>query len=136
MRAGTTPPINWMNLPPVIRDVADRMRGVVIENTPALDLIVAHDGPDTLFYVDPPYMPETRDNGADYRHEMTDGDHRDLLIVLRSLTARVILSGYPSALYADALSGWTRIERETHADGARNRIEVLWCNFKNLGSLI
>lgn len=129
VRAGTTPPVNWMNLPPVIRDVADRMRGVVIENRPALDMMAAHDGPDTLFYVDPPYLPETRDGGGDYRHEMTAGEHEAMLALLRTIQGRVILSGYPSRLYDAALTGWTRIERVAMADGAHPRCEVLWCNF-------
>jgi DNA adenine methylase len=40
----------------------------------------------------------------------------------------VVLSGYPAALYDDALADWTRVEREALADGARPRLEVLWIN--------
>ena len=40
----------------------------------------------------------------------------------------VILSGYRSPLYDDALAGWRRLERATHADGARPRVECLWLN--------
>lgn len=136
VRAGTTPPVTWMNFPPVILDVAERMRGVVIESRPALDLIEAHDSADTLFYVDPPYVPETRDAGDDYRHEMTASDHEEMLALLRTLKGQVILSGYPSALYNKALQGWTRKQRAAMADGARQRVEVLWCNFENRGPLI
>ena len=41
-----------------------------------------------------------------------------------------MLSGYPHPQYDEALSDWTRIERAALADGARKRVEVLWCNFK------
>jgi DNA adenine methylase len=124
-----------MRLPVVIAAVADRMRGVVIESKPALDLIEAHDSPDTLFYVDPPYLPETRDAGGDYRHEMDRNDHIALLDALRAARGRVILSGYPSPVYDAALPGWRRVERRAHADGARERVEVLWLNFQQEGLL-
>lgn len=136
VRAGTTPPVNWIGMPAVIAAVADRMRGVVIESMPALDLIAAHDSPETLFYVDPPYLPETRDAGGDYRHEMTGDDHLALLDALRAARGRVILSGYPSPVYDAALPSWNRIEKATHADGARKRVEVLWCNFEGQGVLL
>jgi len=40
----------------------------------------------------------------------------------------VVVSGYPSALYDDALSGWRRVEKAALAHGAKKRIEVLWIN--------
>lgn len=129
IRAGTTPPENWRRFPPVLAQVAERMRGVVIESRPALDLIEAHDDPSTLFYLDPPYLPETRDAGADYKHEMTAQDHADMLAALIDVQGAVVLSGYASETYDQALTGWHRVERETHAEGARKRTEVLWMNF-------
>jgi DNA adenine methylase len=63
-----------------------------------------------------------------YRPEMTDADHVALLDVVRGLTGMVVLSGYASALYDDALPGWRRETKATHADGARPRTEVLWLN--------
>lgn len=92
--------------------------------------MAAHDGPETLHYVDPPYIMATRtDAAADYAHEMTDDQHRDLLDFVRSLEGKVVLSGYPHPIYDDALSGWQRIERTALADGAAKRSEVLWLNF-------
>ena len=88
--------------------------------------MLAQDGPDTLHYCDPPYLPETRDKGGDYRHEMSETDHAALLIFLRGLRGHVILSGYPSALYDEMLPGWERIDRPALADGARARTECLW----------
>jgi len=130
VRAGTTPPQNWAALPPVISQIAARMRGVVIERMPALDLLAAHDAPETLHYVDPPYLPETRDYGADYRHEMSRDDHERLLDALVGLRGAVVLSGYASDLYDQRLAGWRRLERAAHADGARERTEILWLNFE------
>ena len=100
----------------------------MVENKPAIDLFKTHDGDQTLWYVDPPYLSETRNVGHDYVHEMTDGDHVDLLMRCRELAGSVIISGYPSPLYEALLDDWTRIERPALADGARPRTEVLWLN--------
>lgn len=114
-------------MPEAVLVIAERLMGVVIEQQEAARLLDRHDDARALFYVDPPYLPETR-HGRIYRHEMTDGDHRDLLAQLRGLTGIVVLSGYPSALYDEALPEWRRVERKALADGARERTEVLWIN--------
>lgn len=132
-RSGSTPAHDWQNYPENIPLITDRMRGVIIENRPALDVMAQHDGPDTLHYCDPPYLPETRDKTRrgirhTYVHEMTVDEHAAMLEAIKALDGMVVLSGYPAPLYDDALAGWKRIEREALADGARKRIEVLWIN--------
>lgn len=127
-RSGTTPAHDWANYPDALVSIVERMQGVVIENRDALSLIPQHDGPETVFYVDPPYVAETRDKGGDYRHEMTDADHVELARVLGSLNGMVVVSGYPSELYRDIYRGWLRIDGKAMADGARDRIECLWLN--------
>ena len=130
-RSGTTPARDWVNYPNALASIVERLRGVVILNRDAREVMQEHDGPDTLHYVDPPYVMATRaDTRADYAHEMNDCDHDDLLSFLRTLRGKVMLSGYPHPQYDEALSDWTRIERAALADGARKRVEVLWCNFK------
>lgn len=126
-RAGTTPAHDWRGYPDCLTAIIERLRGVVIENRPAAQVIETHDGPETLLYVDPPYVQETRDKGSDYNHEMTVDDHRALASQLNSVKAAVIVSGYACPLYDDELFvGWKRVTRETYADGARARTEVLW----------
>lgn len=128
-RSGTTPAHDWANYPQALTAVVERLRGVVVENRPALDLIRDHDRyPKTLIYVDPPYMAETRGRDQRYRHEMGDAAHAALLDTLLSCRSMVVLSGYRSALYDDALSGWVRVDRAALADGARKRTECLWLN--------
>lgn len=135
-RAGTTPAQDWANYPDALALIIERLRGVVVENRDAVACMKQHDGPETLHYVDPPYLPETRSlrgkkAGAGYvayRHELTTEDHARLLEDLQGLEGSVVLSGYPSALYDNALPGWTRSETPAHADGARDRTEVLWLN--------
>jgi DNA adenine methylase len=119
-----------VNYPEALQRVVARLSGVTIENRDALAVMAQHDGPDTLHYVDPPYVMATRtDDGADYAHELTDADHERLLAFLQTLQGRVCLSGYPHALYDAALTGWHRVQRTALADGAAKRVEVLWMNY-------
>lgn len=133
-RSGSTPAQDWKNYPENIPLMAERFRAVVIEHRPALKVIEQHDGPETLFYVDPPYLPETREKGVargtkkNYTHEMTQDEHCELLRVLRQVDGMVVLSGYHSDLYEHMLQDWTRIDMKNFADGARPRTEVLWFN--------
>ena len=129
-RSGTTPAHDWANYPDCLKLIVDRLRGVVIESRPAIEVLRQHDGLDTLHYVDPPYVHSTRKGGKhkDYRYEMTDADHRDLSLVLHQLTGMIVLSGYQSALYDELYGDWRKIERTAKADGGRDRIEVLWIN--------
>lgn len=128
-RSGTTPAHDWKNYPDCLDAIIDRLRGVVIESRPAIDVMRQHDTTETLHYVDPPYCAETRDKGGDYRHEMTAADHRALADVLHEMVGMVVLSGYGCDLYDETLyHDWHRTERVAMADGARKRTEVLWLN--------
>lgn len=134
-RSGTTPAKDWRNYPDSLPALIDRLRGVVIENRDAIEVMQRHDTTDALHYVDPPYMHALRSRtnrrkGAvgNYRHELDDDDHLRLLEALRGLKGAVMLSGYPSPIYDQGLPGWHRIERKALADGAAARTEVLWMN--------
>lgn len=133
-RLGSTPAADWRNYPDALTAIIDRLRGVGLENRDAMVVMRAHDRPDTLHYVDPPYMLETRSRtnrrpgGGTYRHELTAEQHAELVRDLRSLTGMVVLSGYPTNLYDSLLADWQRVERPALADGARERTEVLWIN--------
>lgn len=136
-RSGTTPARDWVNYPHALTATVERLRGVVILNRDAREVMAAHDGLDTLHYIDPPYLFSTRtDNGHDYAHELSDDQHEELLQFVRGLKGRVMISGYPSDTYDRILDGWNRIERAALADGASKRIEVLWCNFEKQGRLL
>lgn len=134
-RACSTAQHLWMAYPDSLAAVGARFAGVLIENRPALKVMSQHDGPDTLHFVDPPYVLGTRvlqGNGRSYyRHEMTDDDHVELLNALLKLDGMVIVTGYSSDLYADALQGW-RVEstqsRISAGRGTALRTEILWMN--------
>lgn len=135
-RSGTTPAHDWANYPDALAQIIDRLTGVCVLCRDAKEVMAAHDGPETLHYVDPPYVLATRTDGnADYAHEMSDADHLALLEFLRTLQGKTILSGYPSEIYDKALLGWRRVQRKALADGASERTEVLWMNFEPEGLL-
>jgi DNA adenine methylase len=95
----------WINAVDGLPAVHARLRRVVVLNRPALDVIRQQDGPDTLFYLDPPYLHETRATTKEYgAHEMSDKDHGELLEVLTGIKGRFLLSGYRSKLY-DGVAG-------------------------------
>ena len=126
---------DWVSFPAALPAIIARLQGVIIENRPAADVITRQDAPDTLVYVDPPYMFEARSQkriGNDlyhgYRHELDDAGHVALLVQLASLDAMVVVSGYSTPLYETALGGWRRVEREAFADRGKPTVEVLWIN--------
>lgn len=127
-RSGTTPAHDWTNYPEALKGICLRLQGVVLENRPAVEVMKAHDTPETLHFVDPPYVLSTRDAGGDYRHEMDDQDHQALASELEQLQGMVVLCGYRCDLYDELFQSWTRIDRNSHADGARQRVESLWLN--------
>ena len=119
----------WNRLPGDLMEAAARLKKVQIENRPALDLIRRFNNDNVLIYADPPYLLETR-GGKQYRHEMTEQDHLDLLEVLKQHRGYVILSGYPSEMYDRELQGWSVIHRKSYNQNSDQRTEVLWCNFE------
>ena len=116
----------WASYPRSLATISRRLQGVVIEQRAAQDVIRAQDTPDTLFFIDPPYMPSTR-SASGYRCEMTEAEHLALLEQLLAVQGLVVLAGYPSVLYDRVLFDWIRVERPHRAAGSlRPRTEVLW----------
>jgi DNA adenine methylase len=132
--AGKSYAREWCGLPDALGRAAARLRSVTIENLDWRRLIPKFDGPDTLFYVDPPYPASTRvSGGKGYVHEMCDAAHRQLAWMLHAVRGRVLISGYPCRLYDELYRGWRRFEKQTTANGqvgAVPRMELLWANWE------
>jgi len=125
-RSGTTPAKDWSNMPEAMLHAVDRLKGVIIENRDWKSVVSQHDSETTLFYFDPPYLEETRTRYGVYSHELTDNDHEEFLSVVLSIKGHAIISGYKSNLYENKLKGWKMVTKQTNADGAKKRTEVLW----------
>lgn len=124
----------WCDLPDIIMEAAERLRGVQIECTPAADLIPRFNSPDVLIYCDPPYLLKTR-HGKQYRCEMTEDDHLHLLDVLKRHKGPVLISGYQSEMYDCELKGWYKETTITTDLLSQVKKEVLWMNFAPMGQM-
>lgn len=123
----------WVEYPDAIAAAGMRMQGVLIENRPAVEVLMQHDAPTTLHFVDPPYVHSTRvmKKQGVYRHEMTDEQHLVLLETVLNLSGMVVLSGYDSDLYKEKLSNWKTFETESRISAGRGtvkRTEKVWIN--------
>ena len=131
-RAGMAGAVSrWLGSIEGLPEIAQRLQRVQIENAPALDVIARYDTPETLFYLDPPYVHEARGDASAYGFEMTNADHEELAGALRDVRGRVVLSGYRTDLYDRLFEGWRRVdapERLCHSV-RKPRQEAAWLNF-------
>ena len=63
---------------------------------------------------------------------MTDAEHRDLLDALKAHRGSVLLSGYESQMYDEALRDWYRDSTTEITQTATKLKEVLWMNYEPL----
>lgn len=119
----------WNDLPESIAEMAVRLKQVQIENRPALELIKAYDRENVLMYLDPPYVLSTRTTHKQYRYEMSDQDHIDLLEAVINSKAKVMVSGYDCELYDFYLGDWNKVKIAARAQDNRRRVETLWMNY-------
>lgn len=120
---------DWCHLPDKIMQAAERLRGVQIEHRPAVEVIRRFNFPNVLIYADPPYVLGTR-HGKQYRCEMDDAAHAELLDVLQVHKGPVLLSGYDNDLYASRLDGWYKESVLCYTQSRTRKEEVLWMNFE------
>lgn len=126
----------WATFPLALDAIVDRIRGVEIDNRPAIDLVRRYDAEGVLIYLDPPYLPAVRsvksrkpgERYHTYQFEMTDADHAELLDCAAESKAMIVLSGYPDDRYDAALPGWTRRQIGARAHRNSPRTEVIWIN--------
>jgi DNA adenine methylase len=129
-------PSAWLTAIEGLPEAHARLKRVVILNKDAPQVVRQQDGPRTLFYCDPPYLPDTRTAPDVYRAEMTPDQHQELLETLRGIRGHFILSGYDNKLYRqwEAHGRWRReeIPMANHAASGKEKremVEVLWSNF-------
>lgn len=135
-RNGSTPSLDWANLPQSMDAIHERLRRVTWTTVDAFDVLDKYQGDDVLAYVDPPYPRSTRsdkmkDGGYyhGYAHEFdTDADHERLLSTLKASSSMVMLSGYRCELYDDMLADWVRHDRSMQMEGQVKKTESLWTN--------
>ena len=126
----------WLGSIEGLSEVVQRLLRVQIENAPALEVIERFDSPDTLFYLDPPYVHAERGDASAYGAEMTDEDHIELAELLLRSDGRFAVSGYRSDLYDDLFSSWRRVDADTKLCHSvrQPRQESMWMNYDDRGA--
>ena len=121
------------NLP----EAVERLRNVQIENSDYKDLIATYDGKDTLFYLDPPYVHDTRKMTFTYEHEMSDEEHNNMIDILLKIKGKALLSGYDHKIYDRLVqNGWQRLSigeydkrSMSHNTRKAKGEEIVWINY-------
>lgn len=121
----------WLGGIEKLEQVVTRFLNVHIENRSAEYVIKAYDDPETVMYLDPPYMHEARQTKEGYEHEMSFKDHKSLLRLIKSCESKIAISGYHNKLYDLELKDWYLFEDEEKSlAGPRgSRQEILWTNY-------
>ena len=135
----------WISGIERLPEIHARLQRVQIEQADWRVILARYDTPETLFYLDPPYVHGTRSSKR-YAHDMTDDDHRELVAAMLALQGKVVLSGYAHEIYAPlAAAGWQRGDFPTACHAAAKtratgilgsgastrmqpRIETVWRN--------
>lgn len=119
----------WSCLPEIVMQICGRLKQAQIENIDALTLIERYNDPNTLLYLDPPYLPELRKRGM-YKCEMTAEQHEQLLDLVLKSKSKICLSAYDSELYNEKLKAWHTDEKLTTAQMGLHRTEKLYMNYE------
>ena len=117
----------WLSAIEGLPQIHERLMRVQIEHADWRVVLERYDRPETLFYLDPPYMMETR-SGGEYEHELSEADYRDLVERLLGIAGKAILSGYAQAVYEPLeAAGWGRKDWKTacHAAGKTRATGIL-----------
>jgi len=130
----------------------ERLSRVQIDCIDGIECIKYWDTPETVFYIDPPYVPDTRKDRQLYKNEPDLAYHERLMQTLLAAKGKVILSCYDHPVYAPIVSaGWHKLTKETacHMAGRTRgsklqglgaakkfvpRTETLYLNFDPTGS--
>lgn len=139
LRGGQPGDVNaWETIIEQLPKIAERLKDVVILREDFRKVTDVWDEEDTLTYLDPPYLPDTRAEGARnvYEHELSVEDHIAMLNLARNARGKVVISGYQSSLYTRMLDKavWRCKKKNivAHASQSKTktrRIECLWMNY-------
>lgn len=91
------------------------------------DWIIDHfpDGYEKMVYLEP-----FAGSGALYAHEMDASGQEELLRIIKSSHAKIIISGYESDLYNTALAGWHKDHTMSQTTSTEMAEETIWMNYE------
>jgi len=127
----------WLsNIDENLPNLIERLREIQIEKLDIIDLIKKYDNDFVLFYLDPPYVQDTRQSKKVYKYEMDIEKHKELVDTLLGIKGKVVLSGYDHNVYNKLLeNGWNKVflgeytkrwQKEGELDKGK---EIVWLNY-------
>lgn len=139
----TCRPKGLYKLPRLLMEWHERLRGVIVECEDWEFILNNYDSPDTYFFLDPPYHPDTI-HTARYGHSLTRTDHIRLLERLQTIQGKAFICGYYHADYQRHLVSWRRFHWDTYSclrigreqQSAKRVTEYAWLNYTEDGRLI
>lgn len=118
----------WLGALEMLPEVAALLKSIVIYQRDGTELILQNAAKtDVVFYVDPPYVPNTRTTPNVYSHEMTEFEHTKLVSALADVEGVFVLSGYANPLYDNM--GWYKRVIPVFSPAKKCVVEeCLWSN--------
>jgi len=102
----------WLGIIDSLPQLHERWQRVQVDSLDFKKCIKDYDTPDTLFYLDPPYVLETRSKDK-YKHDLVVEDHEELIDLILSSKGKFVISGYNNQLYKKLEdNGYTRRDFE------------------------
>lgn len=114
----------------IVEAVHERLARVTIEHLDFRKLIQVYDRPETLFYLDPPYL-----GFPEYRHNMVERDFEELNELLTGLRGKFLMSLNDHPRLREIFGGFkietvlTRYSCARRTEGRRPINELLIRNF-------
>lgn len=102
---------SWLAIIEELPQLHKRFQNVEVQNLDFRLIIQNFNSPEVFMYLDPPYVKETRKTRNVYAFEMDLADHEDLVNLLLTCSAKIILSGYEHEVYKPLeANGWRKLE--------------------------
>jgi DNA adenine methylase len=106
----------WRGRLKLLRFWHERLSRVQIDCVDGIECIKYWDTPDTVFYIDPPYVLDTRKDRSLYKNEPDLAYHERLVEIILAAKGKVMLSCYDHPVYAPLVeAGWHKLTKQTVA---------------------
>jgi DNA adenine methylase len=110
--------------------IAERIANCTILNVPVFDVLKVWDEDDTFWYLDPPNLPNSKEeNNSSQKHLMSVEDHIQLIALAKNARGKVLISGSSCPLYNRSLKGWKTKKKNVQGSNKDRKLEVIWMNY-------
>ncbi len=92
-----------------LKEFAERMRVVQIENLDFRKIFEFYDHEGAFFYCDPPYKGKEHN----YQMRFSEKDHEELAYILKYIKGKAMITYYPNPMIEEYYHGWERIELDS-----------------------